>query len=494
MEALIRISALDNVAVALEEIPEGRVVTVAGCVLTARESIPAGQKIALETIRAGEDVVKYGFPIGRALRDISAGSLVHTHNVASKLAGLQSYRYEPAFFSPRREAAASFLGYVRSDGSVGVRNEVWIIPTVGCVNGVAEAIEENARAVRPEGVDAVCAFTHPYGCSQLGEDHRTTQKALCGLIRHPNAAGVLVLGLGCENNQIEEMKKVLGDHDPARVRFLVAQEVEDEIAAGTAIVCELMERAAQAMREPVGADRLVVGLKCGGSDGYSGITANPLLGAFSEKLAAQGGSVLLTEVPEMFGAETILMNRCADEETFEKTVRLINEFKEYFLLHGESISENPSPGNREGGITTLEEKSLGCVQKCGRLTVNDVLRYGERVRERGLSLLQAPGNDLVASTALAISGAQIILFTTGRGTPFGCPVPTVKIATQARIASQKPAWIDFSAGKLLEGVSMETLTQELYAYVLALASGEKQPASERLSRKNLAIFKDGVTL
>ncbi len=494
MKQFLKIHDSDNVAVALQDVPAGTQVDLEGFSVVSTEEIPAGHKIALADIPEGVNIIKYGFPIGHAKVNIKAGEHVHTHNVRSNLSGLKEYAYHPVQGSDRVEEPQTFMGYVRSDGSVGIRNEVWIIPTVGCVNGIAEAIEEQCRAVKPEGVTRVCAYTHPYGCSQLGGDHLMTQKALCGLIRHPNAGGVLVLGLGCENNQIDDLKQVLGDYDPDRVKFLVCQQVADEIAEGTAIVKELMDYVAAFRREPVSTSRLIVGFKCGGSDGFSGITANPLVGSFAEKLSAQGGAVMLTEVPEMFGAETMLMDRAENEEVFQKTVSLINDFKEYFMRYGEKINENPSPGNKKGGITTLEDKSLGCVQKGGRITVRDVLRYGEKVKVPGLSLLQAPGNDLVAATALAISGAQMILFTTGRGTPFGCPVPTVKVSTQSDIAERKKNWIDFNAGKLLEGESMSDLTEELFAYVLKIASGEASPASEALSKRNLAIFKDGVTL
>lgn len=494
MKQFLKIHDSDNVAVALQNVPAGTQVDLEGFSVVSTEEIPAGHKIALVDIPEGVNVVKYGFPIGHAKFDIKAGDHVHTHNIKSNLEGLKEYVYHPVKGSDRVEETQTFMGYVRPDGSVGIRNEVWIIPTVGCVNGIAEAIEARCAAEKPEGVTRVCAYTHPYGCSQLGGDHLMTQKALCGLIRHPNAAGILVLGLGCENNQIDDLKQVLGEYDPKRVKFLVCQQVSDEIAEGTAIVKELMAEAAKCKREPVPTSKLIVGLKCGGSDGFSGITANPLVGSFAEKLCAQGGSVMLTEVPEMFGAETMLMDRAENEEVFEKTVSLINDFKEYFMRYGEKINENPSPGNKKGGITTLEDKSLGCVQKGGRLTVRDVLRYGDKVQAQGLSLLQAPGNDLVAATALSISGAQLILFTTGRGTPFGCPIPTVKVSTQSDIAERKKNWIDFNAGKLLEGESMYDLTEELFAYVLKIASGEACPQSEALSKKNLAIFKDGVTL
>ncbi|MBQ6756061.1 MAG: altronate dehydratase [Oscillospiraceae bacterium] len=490
MEKAIKIHESDNVIICLQELKAGD--EAFGVV--ALEDIPMGHKMAARDIAKDENIIKYGFPIGHAKEDIKAGTWIHSHNCASNLAGIREYKYEPNRIPDATEDTAVFMGYNRPDGKVGIRNEIWIIPTVGCVNGVAEAIEDICNAHRPEGVDKVVAYTHPYGCSQLGGDHEMTKRALAGLVRHPNAGGVLVLGLGCENNQMDDFKKTIGEWDDNRVKFLVAQQVKDEIAEGVKLVDELMDYAASFKREPVPASKLIVGLKCGGSDGFSGITANPLLGSFAEKLTRQGGSAMLTEVPEMFGAETILMNRAKDEATFEKTVRLVNNFKEYFMRYGEKINENPSPGNKKGGITTLEEKSLGCVQKGGRVTVVDVLGYGDTCKEHGLSLLQAPGNDLVAATALAISGAQVILFTTGRGTPFGCPVPTIKVSTQSDIFTRKPGWIDFNAGELLEGHSMAEETEKLFSYVLSVASGEAEPSSEKLRKNNLAIFKDGVTL
>lgn len=491
---IIQIHPSDRVAVALENIAPGETVSTGAISVTARETIPAGHKIALCAIAAGEDVIKYGYPIGTASSPIDPGAHVHTHNVKSKLSGQLSYRYEPNFTELPPREPRTFLGYRRTDGRVGIRNEVWILPTVGCVNSTVRAIESAAQAFKTEHIDAISAFCHPYGCSQLGADEETTLRYLAGMIRHPNAAAVLVLGLGCENGHIEKLKAVLGDYDAHRVRFLVAQECEDEIAAATDILRDLCADADTYRREECPASDLVIGLKCGGSDGFSGITANPLLGALTDSIVAQGGSTILTEVPEMFGAETILMNRCRSEVQFEKTVSLINNFKAYFQRYGEKINENPSPGNKAGGITTLEDKSLGCIQKGGSAPVEDVLRYGDSVRCRGLSLLQAPGNDLVASGALMISGAQMVLFTTGRGTPFGCPIPTVKISSNTPLYERKRNWIDFNAGVLLDGVPMDTLCDQLMQYVLDLASGKTRAHAELLDRHDLAIFKDGVTL
>jgi altronate hydrolase len=494
MNRTYRIHPDDNVAVALQALKAGERVGTDGGSVVLRSDVAPGHKIAVRDIKKGETIIKYGFPIGTAARDIAAGDWVHTHNTTTRLGALLEYTYRPGFRPLAHEKPETFPGYRRKDGRVGVRNEVWIVPTVGCVNSIAKQVEDECRKFLPPKVDGVCAFSHPYGCSQLSGDLRNTQLALCGLIRHPNAAAVLVLGLGCENNNIEEMKKILGPYDEERVKFLVCQEQEDEVGAAVDAVKGLFRYAAQFKREPCGADRLVVGLKCGGSDGFSGITANPLVGAFSDRLVAQGGTAILTEVPEMFGAETILMNRCQDEAVFRKTVDLINNFKQYFMDYHQKIDSNPSPGNKAGGITTLEDKSLGCVQKGGTAPVSDVLAYGQPVTRKGLNLLQAPGNDLVASTALAVSGAQIVLFTTGRGTPFGCPVPTVKISSNSGLARKKAGWIDFDAGRLLDGEKLPGLSREFFQYVMDVAAGKKKTKAEAFGRRDLAIFKSGVTL
>ena len=485
MSAALRIRPEDDVAVALEPIGAGE--TVLG--VTAREDIPAGHKLALTDLPEGCAVRKYGMPIGHATRAIRAGEWVHTHNLATSLAGEQDYRYEPAPAVRAAPFEGEFMGYLRADGRVGVRNELWILPTVGCVNGAAQRLAERARAEL--GVPA-CALTHPYGCSQLGEDHANTQRVLCALARHPNAGGVLVLGLGCENNHLGVFREALGPVDPDRVRFLNAQDVEDEVEAGMEALRALAAVLREDRRTPQPLNRLVLGLKCGGSDGYSGLTANPLLGALSDGVCAAGGSALLTEVPEMFGAETLLMARCADRQTFEDTVEMINGFKRYFEAHGQPVYENPSPGNREGGITTLEEKSLGCTQKGGSGPVCDVLAYAQPVRRRGLSLVYGPGNDLCACTALAAAGAQLILFTTGRGTPLGAPVPVLKVATNHALARKKPGWIDFDAGCVLEE-PMDAAARRLMRLTLAVACGQ-ETCSEKKGYRDLAIFKDGVTL
>ena len=490
----IKIHANDAVAVAVESIAAHESFEIDGKEYVAIQEIPAGHKVALVPIKTGDNIIKYGFPIGHAKVDILVGEHVHSHNVQSNLGELLEYTYEPSIQEVEKMSSRTFRGYRRIDGKVGIRNEVWIVPTVGCVNSIVREIETRSQEFKGESIEGIYAYNHPYGCSQLGEDWQMTLEYLCGLIRHPNAGAVLVVGLGCENGNIDELKKFLGNYDSDRVKFLVCQEVDDEITQGVEMMKELCAYAEGFSREECSDSELVIGLKCGGSDGFSGITANPLLGCISDKLIAQGGSSILTEVPEMFGAETILMNRCRNEELFNKTVNLINDFKQYFMRYGEKVDENPSPGNKAGGITTLEDKSLGCTQKGGTSPVEDVLKYAEPVKVHGLSLLNAPGNDLVASNALVASGAHMVLFTTGRGTPFGCPVPTVKVSSNTALYEKKKNWIDFNAGALLEGVSMEQLADDFYDYLLDLASGEMRAKSEMLDKHELAIFKDGVTL
>ena len=440
-----------------------------------------GHKIALCDIKKGENVIKYGYPIGHATEDIKAGDSVHTHNTKTNLSEILDYTYEPEFEEIERREERYFMGYVRPNGDVGIRNEIWIVNTVGCVNKVAEAIASKTGAK---------AFPHPFGCSQLGDDQKVTQLILKGMVNHPNAAAVLVLGLGCENNNIDVFKEVLGQWDDTRVKFLNCQDVEDEVAEGIKIVEDLKKYADTFKREKVSVSKLKVGLKCGGSDGYSGITGNPLVGRFSDMLISYGGSTVLTEVPEMFGAEQILMKRCINEEIFNKNVALINDFKNYFVAHNQVIYENPSPGNKAGGITTLEEKSLGCVQKGGLAPVVDVLDYGDVLQKNGLNLLNGPGNDIVAITNLMACGVHMVLFTTGRGTPVGCPVPTVKVATNSNLAKNKSNWIDFDAGEILEGKDVD---EKFFDYCIDVANG-KETKNEINGYSEISIFKDGVTL
>lgn len=493
MKTYIQIHPDDNVAVALVPLKCAASVTLDSCSLLLKEDIMQGHKFALKEIRKGDPVIKYGNPIGYATCDISSGSWIHTHNMKTGLGDVLTYTYKKSISPLPEKQPVFFQGYRRANGKVGIRNEIFIIPTVGCVNNVATAIERASQNFLSSNLDSITAFPHPYGCSQMGDDQEHTRTILADLINHPNAGGVLVLGLGCENSNIDELKKYIGPYDEKRVRFLVAQECEDEITEGIQIVKELAETASSFFREPIPASELIIGMKCGGSDGLSGITANPCVGAFSDKLISMGGSTILTEVPEMFGAEQSLMNRCETEELFEQTVTLINDFKNYFKSHNQTIYENPSPGNKKGGISSLEDKSLGCTQKSGSAPVKGVLSYGEPLKVKGLNLLSAPGNDLVASTALAASGAHMVLFTTGRGTPFACPVPTVKISTNDQLAAKKQNWIDFNCGNMVSGTSLSQISDELLSLVLDIASGKKTK-SEEAGFHDMAIFKQGVTL
>ena len=499
MARLLQISPSDNVAVALQAIAAGAAAAVDGARVTASEAIPAGHKLALARIPPGADVIKYGWPIGRATADIEPGAWVHTHNVTTRLEGLLDYAYVPQPAQARAEEFGpppAFQGFRRADGRAGIRNELWIVVTVGCVNQAAQTLARlGSERLTGGSIEGVYACPHPFGCGQLGDDLRNTQKLLAGLIRHPNAGGVLVLGLGCENNAVRQQLEAAGEIDPRRVRFFNAQEVGDEIEEGLRALEELAAYAGSFRREPCPVSDLVLGMKCGGSDGFSGITANPLVGAITDRVTAWGGTVLLTEVPEMFGAEQILMNRARDRATFDDTVSLINNFKRYFIEHHQPIYENPAPGNKEGGITTLEEKSLGCILKGGRAAVCQVLDYGEPVTRKGLALVNAPGNDGVSTTALVGSGAVAVLFTTGRGTPLGVPAPTIQISTNTPLAERKKNWIDFDAGRVIsQGADPAGLGNELMQLVLDVASGRCRTRNEQNGMRDIAIFKTGVTV
>ena len=492
----LKINPADSVVVCLQSKKKGEIIEVDNLSIVLNQDTPAGHKVLIKDVKEGENIIKYGYPIGHARKDLKAGEWVNENNLKTNLSGTLEYTYNPVDEELTiKKENRTFMAYKRKNGDVGVRNEIWIVPTVGCVNGIAEKLAEKLRKETGlRDIDSIYAWHHNYGCSQLSEDHENTRKVLRDICLHPNAGAVLVLSLGCENNQPEDFMAMLGDYDKDRIRLLVTQRVEgDEVEAGMQILRELYAIASKDKREEVPVSQLRVGLKCGGSDGFSGITANPLVGEFSDWLVAQGGTSVLTEVPEMFGAETILMNRCKTPELFEQTVSMINNFKNYFLSHGEPVGENPSPGNKAGGISTLEDKALGCTQKCGKAPVSGVMEYGDRLENKGLNLLSAPGNDLVAATALASCGCHIVLFTTGRGTPFGTFVPTMKIATNPTLAKNKPNWVDFSAGQLVEGRTMNELVPEFIDKVLSVASGQKA-RNEENDYREISIFKNGVTL
>ncbi len=490
----IRINPRDNVAVALVPLWKGERIAVGGKEIALLQDVPQGHKFAMQSIGKGENAVKYGAPIGHLIEKVVAGQLVDSHNLKTNLNDLLNYDFNPVESAPPvPEKERSFMGYRREDGSVGIRNEIWIIPTVGCVNGIAQRLAEMMQSHKPASIDAIHSYTHNYGCSQLGDDHENTRRILRDMALHPNAGGVLFVGLGCENNQVSDLREWVGTDRGGRIRYMETQKVGDEIEEGLRLLNDICHLASADERTPCPFSALRIGLKCGGSDGLSGITANPLLGRFSDFMALQGASTILTEVPEMFGAETMLLDRCIDRIVFDRAVKMINGFKQYFIDNHQPIYENPSPGNKAGGISTLEEKSLGCVQKGGSSPVVDVLGYGDRVSKPGLSLLYGPGNDLVAATALAAAGCQMILFTTGRGTPFGTFVPTVKVSTNTPLHRAKPKWIDFDAGPIASGVEPDTMLEEFIEHILKIAEG--QPThNEKNGYRDLAIFKTGVTL
>lgn len=495
MAQAVQITTQDNVAVALQPLAAGTAVAVAGNVYTLKEDIPQGHKFAVHPIAEKQAVLKYGYPIGTASADILPGQWVHVHNLKTALSEHAQYQYQPHIIPPQSSPAATFEGYLRPDGRAGVRNELWILPTVGCVNDICSRLaEQNTQLAAEYGLDGIYAFPHPYGCSQMGDDHATTRKLLAALAKHPNAGGVLVVGLGCENNTMEGFQKELGFWEPRHTHFMICQETADELETGGALLRQLAQYAGTQKRQTLSADKLVVGMKCGGSDGLSGITANAVVGAFSDQLVAMGGSSILTEVPEMFGAEAVLLNRCKTPEIYQKAVKMVEDFKAYYVNHGQVVYENPSPGNKDGGITTLEDKSLGCVQKGGFAPVSDVIGYADTVKTPGLTLLSGPGNDLVSTTALTAAGAQIILFTTGRGTPFGAPAPTLKISSNTPLAQQKKGWVDFNAGIVAEGTPIPQAAQQLMQLVLQTASGAYRTQSEQKNYRGIAVFKDGVTL
>ena len=489
MNKLIRINPNDNVAVATENIEKGYCESG----VTAIDDIPFGHKILLKSVKKGENIIKYGCPIGHATVDIKEGSFVHEHNIKTNLSDKPVYQFCGNNKYKPQKSNVTIKAYKRSNGKIGVRNEIWIIPIVGCVNKTAQALEKIGNSMNFDSCDGVVAFTHPFGCSQMGDDLVNTQKILSALVNHPNAGGVLVLSLGCENNNLSVFKPFLGDVDESRVKFLCVQDVEDELESGTELLREIYSVIKNDKREDAPIDKLTVGWKCGGSDAFSGITANALCGRVNDKLTSLGASTVLTEVPEMFGAEHLLMARAENETVFNKTVSMINGFKDYFSSHNQVCYENPSPGNHAGGITTLEEKSLGCIQKGGRSVITDVLQYGTQVEKKGLNLLWGPGNDIVSTTVLTAAGAHIILFTTGRGTSLGAPVPTIKISSNTGLFDKKRNWIDFNAGTLIEGKMFDELTKDLLNLIINTAGGQKTK-NEINGYRDISIFKDGVIM
>lgn len=489
MSKLFKINDKDNVAVALEKLKKGEIIDN----IKLLDDIPFGHKVLLNDLKNGENIIKYGNSIGHLTIDCKKGEHIHEHNLKTNLSDIIEYKYCGENEYKPKKCDVTFNGYLRQDGRAATRNEIWIIPTVGCVNNTAKRLEKIGQDIIGDGCDGVFAYTHPFGCSQLGDDQENTRKILAALANHPNAGGVLIVSLGCENTNVETFKKYLGEYNEKRIKFLVTQDCENELKKGEKLLKELYSFVKSFKREPIPINKLVVGYKCGGSDAFSGITANALCGKLTDKLTSFGTSAILTEVPEMFGAEKLLMKRCENEKVFNKSVNMINSFKQYFFSHNQECYENPSPGNHDGGITTLEEKSLGCIQKGGKAVITDVLEYGEHCKKQGLNLLTGPGNDIVSTTNLTAAGANIILFTTGRGTPLGASVPTIKVASNSRLAKRKSNWIDFNAGELIENNDFENMTEEIFKLLIDIASGRKTK-NEQNGYRDISIFKDGVIM
>lgn len=489
MNKLFKINDKDNVAVALEELRKGEIIDN----IKLLDDIPFGHKVLLNDLKSGENIIKYGNPIGHLTIDCKKGEHIHEHNLKTNLSDIIEYEYSGENEYQPKKCNVTFNGYLRQEGRAATRNEIWIIPTVGCVNNTAKRLEKIGQDIIGDGCDGVFAYTHPFGCSQLGDDQENTRKILASLASHPNAGGVLIVSLGCESTNTETFKKYLGDYNEKRIKFLITQDCEDELEKGEKLLKELYTFVKSFKREPIPINKLVVGYKCGGSDAFSGITANALCGRLTDKLTSFGTSAILTEVPEMFGAEKLLMKRCENEKVFNKCVNMINSFKQYFFSHNQECYENPSPGNHDGGITTLEEKSLGCIQKGGKAIITDVLEYGEHCKKQGLNLLTGPGNDIVSTTNLTAAGANIILFTTGRGTPLGASVPTIKVSSNSRLAKRKSNWIDFNAGELIESNDFENMTEEIFKLLIDIASG-RQTRNEQNGYREISIFKDGVIM
>lgn len=493
---MIRIHETDNVGIAVEGAKRGDKLVCDQISCIATMDIPVNHKIALKNFDQGDIIIKYGNKIGVATQKIQEGDWVHSHNMETGLSGLLEYSYNPTEKSAvhAKVKKNTFRGYIRENGSVGTRNEIWVVPTVSCVNHTTQMIVEKAKEKYGHLCDGIYAFPHNAGCSQLGTDHLVTQRILASIVKHPNAGGVLIVSLGCENNNLKEFRPVLGEINENRIKFMIAQEEGDEIEAGVKKIGEIASFISADKREEVPVSKLKIGFKCGGSDALSGVTANPLCGKVSEMVTSEGGTAILTEVPEMFGAETILMNRADSGETFGKIVNLINDFKQYYMDYKQPIYENPAPGNKAGGITTLEEKSLGCIQKGGYCTVTDTLMYGENAHKAGLNLMNGPGNDSVSITNLVAAGAQIILFTTGRGNPLGTSVPAIKIASNTDLYTRKRHWFDFNAGSLLDGDTMENLSEQMWNKIISVCSGDTRTQNEIYGYKDIMIFKNGVLL
>lgn len=474
MNTLLRLHPKDNVALALRPLPSGARVSVEGISLFTRDPIPYGHKVALVSIPKGGRIIKYGYPIGRAVRSISPGEHVHVHNTESGRAHGDTARpviREESSLIPRFPQD-TFLGFRRQDGRVGVRNHVLVMASVHCVNGGVERIGRE--------VPGVVALPHIYGCSQLGEDLAQTRRVLEGYVSHPNVGATLIVGLGCEALPTRELVDGLRDRG-YRVELLLLQEIGGSRAAvrkGKELAAELLGEVGKLRPEPVPLSELVVGVECGGSDAWSGVTANPAVGAIADALVAHGGTVILSEVTEFIGAEHILAARAISPEVGKAILRAVARREGVAVEMGVDLrGAQPSPGNMEGGLTTIEEKSLGAIVKGGTTPVREFLGYGERPSARGLVVMDTSGNDLESVTGMVAGGAQVVLFTTGRGTPVGNPiVPVIKISSNTPLYERMRDDLDFDAGSILRGEPPTSVAARLAALLLEVAGGRPTQA------------------
>lgn len=496
----IKLYPQDTVALATSELKKGQTVTVDGETITLLDDIPNAHKIALKDFETGEAVRKYDNIIGYASKPIKKGEWIHSHNEVTGLGKSKEYTYDfnPISIFPG-ESDKTFMGYDRADGGAGIRNHLAIISTVFCANGPLRKLARMAEAKYPatENFDGIIAFDQEFGCSQTGKDLVTTCKIIAGIAKNANFGGVLLVSNGCEMAIPSVLEQYMGDYDKKRIRTLTLQEVEDEFTAGMELIDEIMEEMKDDKRTPININRLHIAMNCGGSDGYSGITANTLLGTLCDTLVKEGAIMNMTEVPEMMGAEHILMNRAADKSIFDDIVKMMYDYDAYFARYGEKAADNPTQGNKAGGLTTLEEKSLGCIQKGGHCAVMEVLEYGERATKNGFVLVSGPGNDLAGVSGQIAAGAVLTIFTTGRGTPCGFAGPTFRLASNTALATRKSNWIDYDAGRLLTAKTpeeVEALNKELYDAIMATVNGQYRTRTEENGYYILGALKDGVTL
>jgi altronate hydrolase len=490
----------DNVVIARVAVGAGQSVEAGPFTLTARDFIPPGHKLAIKGIASGEPVYRYGNLIGFATRPIEPGQHVHEHNLGYK--EVQTEGEAPMLAPERRilHSTRSFLGFQRHDGRVGTRNYIAVVAASNCAAYTSELIAESfADEALPASVDGIVAFPHGEGCGMsIGPDSEQLQRTLKGVLDHPNVSAALILGLGCEVNQISHYLGKAGDNAPATLQGLTMQETggtRGAVESARRHLRQFVERAAEEKRSETPASKIVLGLNCGGSDSFSGITANPALGHCSDLIVEQGGTVVLAETTEIFGAEHLLTRRARSPEIAAKLLRTIENYKAYLRQFGGSFNDNPSPGNKEGGLTNILEKSLGAVAKAGTSTLEDVLNFAERIEASGFLFMDTPGYDPVSITGLAAGGVNLIAFTTGRGSAIGFPnIPVVKIASNSNTFRRMRDNMDVNAGRIADGqASIPEVGAEIFELLLRVASGERTCA-ERIGHHEFAPWRIGPVM